>query len=94
MCWLIGRLHTSGTMTDAYGALVGEAKNIIGGRDSSSLFTIRYPVSDRTPDFTVRWRPVGLERGAGAPALCIVILVSINIANVWKTAVLTILHTV
>lgn len=65
------------------------------GTTPSSLFIIRYPGSDRTPVFTVRsWRPVGLERGAGASAICIVILVSINIANVWKTAVLTALHTV
>jgi hypothetical protein len=82
-------------MTDAYGALVGEAKNILGRTASSSLFIIRYPLSDRTPVFTVRrWRPVGLERGAGAPAICIVILVLINIANVWKTAFLTAMHTV
>jgi hypothetical protein len=61
----------------------------------SSLFIIRYPVSDRTPVCTVRrWRPVGLERGAGAPAICIVILVSTNVANVWKTAVLTAMNTV
>lgn len=83
-------------MTDAYGALVGEANNIIGGRDCP-IVTLHYQISlsDRTRVFTVRrWRPVGLERGTGAPAICTVILVSINIANVWKTAVLTAVHKV
>jgi hypothetical protein len=66
-----------------------------GGTAPSSLFIIRYPVSDRTRVFTVRkWRPAGLERGTGATVICIVILISINIANVWKTAVLTAVRTV
>lgn len=75
---------------------MGEDKNIIEGRDCPIVtLHFRYPVSDRTPVFIVRmWRPVGLERGAGGPAIFIVILVSINIANVWKTAVLTAMHTV
>jgi len=44
MCWLIGRLHTSGTMTDAYGTLVVEANNIIGGRDCP-IVTLHYQIS-------------------------------------------------
>ena len=44
VCWLRGRLGTSGNMTGAYGALVGEAKNIIGGRNCP-VVTLHYQIS-------------------------------------------------
>ena len=66
-----------------------------GGTAPSSLFIIRYLASGRTRVFTVRsWRLVGLGRGTGAPAICIVILEWILIENVWKTAVHTAMQTV
>ena len=44
MCWLIGRVHTLGTVTDAHGALVGEVKIITGGRDYP-IITLHYQIS-------------------------------------------------
>jgi hypothetical protein len=97
MCWLIRPVaHFQGLWQMRMEHWWEKSITLLeGGTAPSSLFIIRYPVSDRTRVFTVwRWRPADLERGTGAPAICIVILVSINIANVWKTAVLITVRTI
>jgi hypothetical protein len=83
-------------MTDAYGTLVGEANNIIGRKDCP-IVTLHYQISriGSNPCFHSEKVASGWPgTWQGAPAICIVTLVSINIANVWKTAVLTAVGTV